>query len=40
MLPCPQFQGDRAMRGQVILSHGSDSSPDATKVSALAKVAE
>ncbi|HTH67720.1 MAG TPA: alpha/beta hydrolase, partial [Rhodanobacter sp.] len=28
------------MRGQVILSHGSDSSPDATKVSALAALAE
>jgi predicted alpha/beta-hydrolase family hydrolase len=28
------------MRGHVILSHGSDSSPDATKVSALAALAE
>lgn len=28
------------MPGHVILSHGSDSSPDATKVSALARVAE
>ena len=28
------------MYGTVILSHGSDSGPDATKVSALAKVAE
>ncbi|MGH8212072.1 MAG: alpha/beta family hydrolase [Rhodanobacteraceae bacterium] len=28
------------MPGSVILSHGSDSGPDATKVSALAKVAE
>lgn len=28
------------MSGHVILSHGSDSSPEATKVSALAKVAE
>lgn len=28
------------MRGQVILSHGSNSSPDATKVSALAALAE
>jgi predicted alpha/beta-hydrolase family hydrolase len=28
------------MRGQIILSHGSDSSPDATKVAALAAVAE
>ncbi len=28
------------MRGHVILSHGSDSGPDATKVSALAQVAE
>lgn len=28
------------MPGHVILSHGSDSGPDATKVSALAKVAE
>ena len=28
------------MRGTVILCHGSDSGPDATKVSALAKVAE
>ena len=28
------------MRGQIILSHGSDSSPDATKVSALAALAE
>ena len=28
------------MRGHVILSHGLDSSPDATKVSAMAKVAE
>lgn len=28
------------MRGQIILSHGSDSSPEATKVSALAAVAE
>lgn len=28
------------MRGEVILSHGSDSGPDATKVSALARVAE
>lgn len=28
------------MRGQIILSHGSDSSPDATKVSALAAIAE
>jgi predicted alpha/beta-hydrolase family hydrolase len=29
-----------AMPGHVILSHGSDSGPDATKVSALARVAE
>jgi predicted alpha/beta-hydrolase family hydrolase len=28
------------MRGQIILSHGSDSSPDATKVSVLAALAE
>ncbi len=28
------------MRGQIILSHGSDSSPDATKVSMLAAMAE
>ncbi|HZX71806.1 MAG TPA: alpha/beta hydrolase [Rhodanobacter sp.] len=28
------------MRGQIILSHGSESSPDATKVSALAALAE
>lgn len=28
------------MRGQIILSHGSDSSPDATKVSALAALAQ
>ncbi len=28
------------MRGHVILSHGLDSSPDATKVSAMAKIAE
>lgn len=28
------------MRGQIILSHGSDSSPDATKVSLLAALAE
>lgn len=28
------------MRGQIILSHGSDSSPDATKVSTLAACAE
>lgn len=28
------------MRGQIILSHGSDASPDATKVSALAALAE
>ncbi|HJU40066.1 MAG TPA: alpha/beta hydrolase, partial [Tahibacter sp.] len=28
------------MKGHVILSHGSDSGPDATKVSALAAVAE
>ncbi|MGO4701227.1 alpha/beta hydrolase [Dyella sp. 2RAB6] len=28
------------MRGQIILSHGSDSGPDATKVSALAAIAE
>jgi predicted alpha/beta-hydrolase family hydrolase len=28
------------MRGHVILSHGSDSGPDATKVSALARIAE
>lgn len=28
------------MRGQIILSHGSDSSPDATKVSMLAALAE
>lgn len=28
------------MRGHVVLSHGSDSGPDATKVSALARVAE
>lgn len=28
------------MKGHVILSHGSDSGPDATKVSALAQVAE
>jgi predicted alpha/beta-hydrolase family hydrolase len=31
---------ETAMRGQIILSHGSDSSPDATKVSALAAQAE
>jgi predicted alpha/beta-hydrolase family hydrolase len=31
---------ETAMRGQIILSHGSDSSPDATKVSALAALAE
>jgi predicted alpha/beta-hydrolase family hydrolase len=31
---------ESAMRGHVILSHGSDSSPDATKVSALAALAE
>jgi predicted alpha/beta-hydrolase family hydrolase len=31
---------ETAMRGQIILSHGSDSSPDATKVSALATLAE
>src|SRR5438445_13105386 len=30
---------ETAMRGQIILSHGSDSSPDATKVSALAALA-
>jgi pimeloyl-ACP methyl ester carboxylesterase len=29
-----------SMRGHVILSHGSDSGPEATKVSALARVAE
>ena len=28
------------MRGQIILSHGSDSSPDATKISVLAALAE
>ena len=28
------------MRGQIILSHGSDSGPDATKVSVLAALAE
>ena len=28
------------MRGQIILSHGSDSGPDATKVSVLAAFAE
>jgi predicted alpha/beta-hydrolase family hydrolase len=28
------------MRGQIVLSHGSDSSPDATKVSTLAALAE
>lgn len=28
------------MRGQIILSHGSDSGPEATKVSALAAIAE
>ncbi|MGN6093349.1 MAG: alpha/beta hydrolase, partial [Luteibacter jiangsuensis] len=28
------------MRGHIILSHGSDSGPDATKVSALAALAE
>lgn len=28
------------MPGHVILSHGSDSGPDATKVSALARIAE
>jgi predicted alpha/beta-hydrolase family hydrolase len=31
---------EKVMPGHVILSHGSDSGPDATKVSALAKVAE
>jgi predicted alpha/beta-hydrolase family hydrolase len=31
---------ETAMRGQIILSHGSDASPDATKVSALAALAE
>jgi predicted alpha/beta-hydrolase family hydrolase len=31
---------ETAMRGQIILSHGSDSGPDATKVSALAALAE
>jgi predicted alpha/beta-hydrolase family hydrolase len=31
---------ETAMRGQIILSHGSDSSPEATKVSALAALAE
>jgi len=31
---------ETAMRGQIILSHGSDSGPDATKVSALAAIAE
>jgi predicted alpha/beta-hydrolase family hydrolase len=31
---------ETAMRGQIILSHGSDSSPGATKVSALAALAE
>jgi predicted alpha/beta-hydrolase family hydrolase len=31
---------ETVMPGHVILSHGSDSGPDATKVSALAKVAE
>jgi predicted alpha/beta-hydrolase family hydrolase len=31
---------ETAMRGQIILSHGSDSSPDATKVSVLAAQAE
>ena len=33
-------QTEIAMPGTIILSHGSDSGPDATKVSALAKVAE
>jgi len=28
---------ETAMRGQIILSHGSDSGPDATKVSTLAQ---
>jgi predicted alpha/beta-hydrolase family hydrolase len=31
---------ETAMRGQIILSHGSDSAPEATKVSALAALAE
>jgi predicted alpha/beta-hydrolase family hydrolase len=31
---------ETAMRGQIILSHGSDSGPDATKVSTLAALAE
>jgi predicted alpha/beta-hydrolase family hydrolase len=31
---------ETAMRGQIILSHGSDSGPDATKVSMLAALAE
>jgi predicted alpha/beta-hydrolase family hydrolase len=31
---------ETAMRGQIILSHGSDSGPDATKVSVLAALAE
>jgi predicted alpha/beta-hydrolase family hydrolase len=31
---------ETAMRGQIILSHGSDSGPDATKVSTLAQLAE
>src|SRR5580704_14574625 len=31
---------ETAMRGQVILSHGSDSGPDATKISVLAALAE
>jgi predicted alpha/beta-hydrolase family hydrolase len=31
---------ETAMRGQIILSHGSDSGPDATKVSVLAAFAE
>jgi predicted alpha/beta-hydrolase family hydrolase len=44
LLPCEHcfqtFSMEFAMRGQIILSHGSDSSPDATKVSALAAQAE
>ena len=31
---------ETAMRGQIILSHGSDSGPGATKISALAARAE
>jgi predicted alpha/beta-hydrolase family hydrolase len=35
-----QMNTETAMRGQIILSHGSDSGPDATKVSVLAQYAE